>query len=293
MISIIKKTKIKFSKRTMMLITLLAIALFSILVVSKIVTSPSFNAANIKSLDDKKVIVMKLTASAAASSTALSLLPGDVATPIANQIAELSSYFIVVLCAILLEKMLIAVVGYVSFTFIIPFACILGAFYLYKNEVALKNLAIKLSIFAIILFMAIPASIKVSDLIYSSYQTSIEQTVETAKQNKEYIEEKKKEFSKEDKNWIEKIGDHISNFTSKIGNGISEITKKGEDTLTTFIGTIAVLIVTSCVIPIVVILIFAWVIKILFGFDIKGVLPAKRENNTLRIKSNQNNDLNL
>ncbi|MCB2298619.1 hypothetical protein [Clostridium tagluense] len=293
MISIIKKTKIKFSKRTMMLITLLAIALFSILVVSKIVTSPSFNAANIKSLDDKKVIVMKLAASAAASSTALSLLPGDVATPIANQIAELSSYFIVVLCAILLEKMLIAVVGYVSFTFIIPFACILGAFYLYKNEVALKNLAIKLTIFGIILFMAIPASIKVSDLIYSSYQTSIEQTVETAKQNKEYIEEKKKEFSKEDKNWIEKIGDHISNFTSKIGNGISEITKKGEDTLSTFIGTIAVLIVTSCVIPIVVILIFAWVIKILFGFDIKGVLPAKRENNTLRIKSNQNNDLNL
>lgn len=293
MISIIKKTKIKFSKRTMMLITLLAIALFSILVVSKIVTSPSFNAANIKSLDDKKVIVMKLAASAAASSTALSLLPGDVATPIANQIAELSSYFIVVLCAILLEKMLIAVVGYVSFTFIIPFACILGAFYLYKNEVVLKNLAIKLTIFGIILFIAIPASIKVSDSIYSSYQTSIEQTVETAKQNKEYIEEKKKEFSKEDKNWIEKIGDHISNFTSKIGNGISEITKKGEDTLSTFIGTIAVLIVTSCVIPIVVILIFAWVIKILFGFDIKGVLPAKRENNTLRIKSNQNNDLNL
>ncbi|MBU3214779.1 hypothetical protein LL033_08140 [Clostridium estertheticum] len=293
MISIIKKTKIKFSKRTMMLITLLAIALFSILVVSKIVTSPSFNAANIKSLDDKKVIVMKLAASAAASSTALSLLPGDVATPIANQIAELSSYFIVVLCAILLEKMLIAVVGYLSFTFIIPFACILGAFYLYKNEVVLKNLAIKLTIFGIILFIAIPASIKVSDSIYSSYQTSIEQTVETAKQNKEYIEEKKKEFSKEDKNWIEKIGDHISNFTSKIGNGISEITKKGEDTLSTFIGTIAVLIVTSCVIPIVVILIFAWVIKILFGFDIKGVLPAKRENNTLRIKSNQNNDLNL
>ncbi|MBU3100619.1 MULTISPECIES: hypothetical protein [Clostridium] len=293
MISIIKKTKIKFSKRTMMLITLLAIALFSILVVSKIVTSPSFNAANIKSLDDKKVIVMKLAASAAASSTALSLLPGDVATPIANQIAELSSYFIVVLCAILLEKMLIAVVGYVSFTFIIPFACILGSFYLYKNEVALKNLAIKLTIFGIILFIAIPASIKVSDSIYSSYQTSIEQTVETAKQNKEYIEEKKKEFSKEDENWIEKIGDHISNFTSKIGNGISEITKKGEDTLSTFIGTIAVLIVTSCVIPIVVILIFAWVIKILFGFDIKGVLPSKRENNTLRIKSNQNNDLNL
>ncbi len=285
--------KLKVSKRTMILITLLSIAVLSIFVVSRIVTAPSFNSANIKSLDDKKVIVMKLAAAAAASSTALSLLPGDVATPIANQIAELSSYFLVILCAILLEKMLIAVVGYVSFTFIIPFACILGACYLYKSEVVLKNLAIKLAIFGIVIFMAIPASIKVSDLIYSSYQTSIEQTVETAKQNKEYIEEKKKEFTEEDKNWIGKIGDYVSNFTSKIGNGISEITKKGEDTLTTFLGTIAVLIITSCVIPLVVILIFAWLIKILFGFDIKGALPSKRENNTLRIKSNQNNDLNL
>ena len=53
-----------------------------------------------------------------------------------------------------------------------------------------------------------------------------------------------------------KIGDYLSNLTSKIGNGISEITKKGEDTLSKFLDAIAVLIITSCVIPLVVILIF-------------------------------------
>jgi hypothetical protein len=267
------KNNSKFSKRTMLLIALLAIALLSIFVLSKTLTAPSFNAANIKSLDDKKVTVMKLAAAAAASSTAISLIPGDAAMPIANQIAELSVYFIIILCAILLEKMLISVIGYVAFTYIIPAACLLGALYLYMKKDILKNLAIKLGIFGIVIFMAIPASIKVSDVIYSSYQASIEQTVETAKQNKEYIEEKKKEFSKEDKNWIGKAGDYLSNFTSKIGTGISEITKKGEDTLSTLLDTIAVLIITSCVIPIIVILIFAWIIKILFGFNIKGITP--------------------
>jgi cell division protein FtsB len=267
----IKKIKEKFSNRTMLLIALFAIALLSIFVLSKIVTAPSFNAANIKSLDDKKVTVMKLAAAAAASSTALSLIPGDAAMPIANQIAALSSYFVIVLCAILLEKMLISVIGYVAFTYIIPAACFLGTLYLYMKKDVLKNLAIKLSIFGVILFMAIPASIKVSDLIYSSYQASIEQTVETTKQNKEYIEEKKKELSKEDKNWVDKVGDYLSNFTSNIGSGISEITKKGEDTLSTFLDTIAILIITSCVIPIVVILIFAWIIKILFSFNSKGI----------------------
>lgn len=272
----IEKINLKISKRTKQLIVLLAIALLSIFVVSKIVTAPSFNAANIKSLDDKKVTVMKLAAATAASSTAISLIPGDAAMPIANQIAELSGYFIIILCAILLEKMLISVIGYVAFTFIIPAACLLYTLYLYMKKDILKNLAIKLGIFGIVIFTAIPASIKVSDVIYSSYRASIEQTVETTKQNKEYIEEKKKEFSNEDKNWVEKVGDYLSNFTSKIGTGISEIAKKGEDTLSTLLDTIAVLIITSCVIPIIVILIFAWIIKILFGFNIKGITPKDK-----------------
>ena len=279
----IEHIKMKFSKRTMVLITLLFIALFSILVVSRIVTAPDFNAATIESLDDKKVTVMRLAATAAASSTAISLIPGDAAMPIANQIAGLTSYFIVILCAILLEKMLIAVVGYLSFTFIIPFACFLGISYLYIKKDVLRNLAIKLAIFGIILFTAIPASIQVSDLIYDSYQASIEQTFETAKQNKEYIEEKKKDLSAEDKNWMEKVGDYLSDFTSKIGNDISAMVKKGEGTLIAFLDAIAVLIITSCVIPIVVILIFAWIIKILFTFDSNGVSTifrkkAEREN---------------
>ncbi|MGB4658927.1 MAG: hypothetical protein WBI07_07100 [Mobilitalea sp.] len=267
----------KFSKRTKLLIALLFIALFSIFVVSRIVTTQDFNSATIKSLDDKKVTVLKLAATAAASSTALSLIPGDVATPIANQIAKLTTYFIVILGAILLEKILIAVVGYLTFTFIVPFSCALGILYLYSKKEVLRTLAIKLAIFGIVLFAAIPTSIKVSDLIYESYQESIELTVETANQNKEYIEEKKKDISTEDQNWVEKIGNYLSDVTSKIGNDISSMVQKGEDTLTAFLDAIAVMIITSCVIPIVVILIFAWIIKILFGFDSNGSLTNLRE----------------
>ncbi|MHB8129674.1 MAG: hypothetical protein ACYDEX_11815 [Mobilitalea sp.] len=267
----------KFSKRTKLLITLLLIALFSIFVVSRIATTQDFNSATIKSLDDKKVTVLKLAATAAASSTALSLIPGDVATPIANQIAKLTSYFILILGAILLEKILIAVVGYLTFTFIIPFSCVLGILYLYFKKEVLRTLAMKMAIFGIVLFAAIPTSIKVSDLIYDSYQDSIEQTVETAEKNKEYIDEKKKDLSAKDQNWIEKIGDYLSDLTSQIGKDISSMVQKGEDTLTAFLDAIAVMIITSCVIPIVVILIFAWIIKILFGFDSNRSLTNFRE----------------
>lgn len=265
----IKNIERKLSKRYIILIILLIVALLSNIFVSKIVTAPKFNAETIKSLEEKKATVVKLAAAAAASSTALSLLPGDVATPIANQMAELSKYFIIILSAILLEKMLISVVGYVSFSYIIPFACILGALYLFIKVDGLRKLAIKLAIFGIVIFVAIPASMKVSDLIYSSHQASIEQTLKTAKENKEYIDVKKEELSEEDKGWKEKIGDHLSNLTSKIGNGISEIIEKGEDTFNSFLDAIAVMIITTCVIPLIVILVFIWIIKILFSFDIK------------------------
>lgn len=264
-----KNFKIRCSKRTVMLIILILVALLSRFVVSRIVTNPSFNAATIRSLDEKKSTVLKLSATMAASSTALSLLPGDAAMPIANQMIELNKYFIVVVSAIILEKILVSVVGYVSFSYIIPLACILGIVYLYKKVDSIRNLAIKVAIFGIFIFIAIPVSVKVSDLIYSSYQASIEQTVETANENKEYIEEKKEEFAEEDKNWMERIGDYLSNLKSKIGLGVSEIVKKGEDTLNKYIDAIAVLIITTCVIPIIIILLFIWIIKILFGFDIK------------------------
>lgn len=265
----VKNIKVKFSKRAIILIILLLIALLSNIVVSKIVTDQRIYAETIKSLEEKKATVVKLGAAAAASSTALSLIPGDVATPIANQMAELSKYFIIILSAILLEKMLIAVVGYVSFSYIIPVACILGALYLFIKADVLRKLAIRLAIFGIAIFVAIPASMKASDLIYSFNQASIEQTVKIAKENKEYIDEKKEELSEEDKGWKEKIGDHLSNLTSKIENGMSEIIKKGEDTFNSFLDTIAVLIITTCVIPLIVILIFVWIIKILFSFDIR------------------------
>lgn len=257
----------KVSKRTIWTVAFVVIMLISIFGVAKLVTSPDFNASMIDTLDEKKATVLKVSLSAAATSTALSLLPGDVASPIANEIAELTTYFIIILGAILLEKMLLSVIGHVTFVYIIPLACILGVIYLYTKREVLKVLAIKMTIFGLVLFMAIPASIKVSELIYASYETQVAQTLQAAEANNAFIEEQKNDLAEEDKNWFEKASDYLSNLTSKVGIGISSMIKKGEETLSYMMDTIAVLIITSCVLPIVVILIFTWIIKILFGFD--------------------------
>jgi hypothetical protein len=257
----------KYSKPIVFTLVLIIIALASVFLIAKLAGSPEFNAATIESLDQKKDTVLKASLSAAAASTALTLIPGDTAMPIANEIAELSTYFIFILGAILLEKMLITVIGHVVFTYIIPFACVLGIIFIYSHQEIFRSMAIKLAIFGVVLYLAIPASIGVSEKIYESYESSVNQVIEKVEDNNTYIEDKKEELNAEDKNWFNKIGDYLSDLTSGVGDSINGMIKKGEESLSSFMDFIAVLIVTSCVIPIVVIIIFSWIIKIFFGFD--------------------------
>ena len=257
----------KISKRTIITIVLILIAILSIFVIAKVVGSHAFNASMIESLDEKKETVLKVSLSAAAASTALTVIPGDTAMPIANEIAQLTTYFIFILGAILLEKMLITVIGHVTFTYIIPLACVLGIVYLYTNQEVIRNLAIKLAIFGVVITLAIPTSIGVSEMIYASYEDSVNQTIETAEANNAYIEEKKNELAEEDQNWFDKIGTYLNDLSTKVGSNITDMIKKGEQTLSSFMDAIAVLIITTCIIPLIVILIFSWIIKILFGFD--------------------------
>lgn len=85
------------------------IALISIFGVSRAAASPEFHAKTIESLDEKRNTVMELTAASTAASAAITLIPGDTATPIAEKLADLSTYFLVVLCAIYLEKYLVTI----------------------------------------------------------------------------------------------------------------------------------------------------------------------------------------
>ena len=63
-------------------------------------------------------------------------------------------------------------------------------------------------------------------------------------------------------------GNVIEKFLSKIKDGISGILKKGENLLNRFIEAIAVMMVTSCLIPIAVLLFTLWFIRMLFGIQI-------------------------
>lgn len=259
----------------------IVIALLSFFVIARFTSSTEFNAKTIQSLDDKKTTVMELAAASTAASAAITLIPGDVGTPIANKLADLSSYFLIVLCAIYLEKYLVTITGYAAFKILVPIACVFFSGYLLWRKEILRVVAQKFLLFGLAVYLVIPASVKVADMIETTYASSIESTIETAKQTTDEIESEtgesgqvddkssnKKSQSDSDSDSKENAGGFFSGLFNKVQEGVSTATANVENVLNNFIEALAILLVTSCLIPILVLIFFVWLVKMLLGLNI-------------------------
>ena len=297
-------------------VILLLVAILSITVIGKYASAPENHQKTITSLDEKKQTVMELTAASTVTSALITLLPGDTATPIAEKMADVSGYLLVVLCAIYLEKYLVTITGYVAFTYLIPIACGLWIFNLIFANATVQKLAAKLAVFGLAIFLVVPASVKISDLIGDTYQAQIEATIEDAKNTQNILEnsgvvddtnatettgtdaagtvtgnvqEKDNNNSGSVSNIFDWAKDAISGAKDSVANVVENVTistedlvQKVENSLNHFIEAVAVMIITSCVIPMLVLLLFFWMVKIvldvdLSGVKIKGMLPERKE----------------
>ena len=132
---------------------------------------------------------MKLSLSSIGVSSAITMIPGDVATPIAEKLADLSTYFLLVLSAIYLEKYLVTITGYAAFKVLVPLACIICAVGIIMRSQLMKQIAAKLAVFGFAIVLVIPASVGISNLIESTYHSSIQSTIDMALETTEEIEE--------------------------------------------------------------------------------------------------------
>ncbi len=301
-------------KKCIIAVILLLVAILSVTVIGKYVSAPENHQKTIASLDEKKQTVMELTAASTVTSALITLLPGDTATPIAEKMADVSGYLLIVLCAIYLEKYLVTITGYVAFTYLIPAACVLWILNLFFANATVRKLAAKLAVFGIAIFLVVPASVKISDLIGDTYQAQIEATIEDAKSTQNILEnsdpgndtgeteigtgtteaatantqEKTNSESGSVSNIFDWAKDAFSSAKDSVANVVENVTisteelvQKVENSLNHFIEAVAVMIITSCVIPMLVLLLFFWMVKIvldvdLSGIKIRGMLPEHK-----------------
>ena len=245
-------------KRKVIIVTaiLLIIAVISFFWIAGIASAEENFDGTYKSLDARRVTVTELMGATMASSVAVSMLPSDVGNSIADRLADLSGYFMFILAAIIFEKWLCTLTGFLAFKILIPIAClILIAVQFFESE-KLKAMGVNLLLVGILIFAIIPASTMITEKIDSSYQASVQQTIDESKENTKQVKKADKDSS-----WFEKAKDSL---TAGVKNKIEQF----ENLLNRTIEHLAVLIVTSCVIPIAVILFFFWLIKLITGVSI-------------------------
>ena len=251
-------------RRSLIAAVLVLLALVSALLIAGWASAPETHAETAASIDRKVDTVMKLTASSALASAGISTLPGDAATPIADKLADFTEYFMLILCVLYAEKYLTGIIGAGLFKILIPCACALLIVGLFWKPQLMRRLALKLAVLGLLIYTVIPMSIRVSDLIYDSFRSSIDYTISSTE-----------DFTLKTDELAEAEGDSglISSILGRISETAGSLTAKAADILNRYVETLAVLIVTTCIIPILVLLFFLWLIKQLSGIDFSGGLP--------------------
>lgn len=244
----------------------------SLKVISPILSSPKHYSKQMEMLDKERDNVMKLTAASTIASGVISAIPGDSGTPIATQLISFSKYFLVVLCAIFLEKYLMTILAYVSFTWLLPISAVILILFVWFKQKFLSKLAVKLLVFGLMMAFVIPASVKVCDMIQSTYQEEINSTIDKANSASKDVskinKEKKTVEPDKQESIFGKVKDTVTSTASKISGAYKTQMNKLKDVVNRYVEALAVMIVTSVIVPILVVIIFIWMAKLILGVDI-------------------------
>jgi hypothetical protein len=263
---------------------LVALALISVLLLTRVASSPQVMGGVQETLDGQQATVSTLAASSTALSAALSVVPGDALGSVADKLAEVSGWFVIIIASIILQKILVTISGTVAFGFIIPLACLLGVAFIYLRRPGLRSLSLRFAALGLVICIAVPASILISSALTTTYAeveeasaaaAEAEEEAEAALERAEAAAQAESDTGDPNAGVLESIGEWFSDAAGNVGNavggalnGLNDIKDDAVAALNSYTEKFALLIVTACVMPLAVMLLMAWVIKLLFGVNL-------------------------
>ena len=254
--------------RTAGAILLALTIILSCTVVGNKLTDPATYTHTIEVLDHNRTTILGLTAASAAASAAVSALPDDVCSPLSQEISDFTTYFMLILSVIYLEKYLLTILAAAACYLLIPAGCSSLLINCLFPSGVLKSIGTKLIIFGAAVLLVIPTSVWVSDQINAIYSESIAITVESASAVSENLIGEVAEDGAENTTVI----DEAKALLGDLSGSVAGVVEQFKNLLNRFIEATAVMIVTTCLIPLLVIVFFVWIVKTLFNVQI--ILPT-------------------
>lgn len=244
---------------------LVVLGLVSAFPLRAVFSSPDTYATSIETLDTKKNNVLGMVAASTGASAAITAIPDDVGTPIADKLMDLSTNLMLVLAVIYLEKYLLTVFGFAAFGILIPaaLACFVISLVLYCRSTLSGSFALvarKLLVLALVLWATVPAGVAVTNMIDQTYEISYAtESVEGVDAEAEAEEDTEEGGSPID---------FIISIPEKIADAATGVADEMLSQVNRLIEGVAVMIVTSCIIPILVLLFFLWMANLLLGINV-------------------------
>lgn len=306
------------ARKALYVALLVIVALVFAFPVADVMGSKETYRGSIEKLDAKAQTVTTLVGTTTAASVAISAIPGDTGIPVADKLMDVAADFAIVLGAIYLEKYMLTIFGLAACRVVVPLVCALGVGYVLVREdvtwrAGLRTSAVKLALLALALTLVVPASVQVSNMIeetfeYDAASVSSEMDTEGAADSGAAATESADAADNTRSNdgassassdeapdastdpigafaaWAgglgEDIGSALSGAGTALSSGVTGILDTAKGWVARLIEAFAVMIVTNCVIPVVVLLFFVWIINVLMGLNIE--LPTRPGASLLR-----------
>ncbi len=238
-------------------------AVFSFFVLASALPESGFVQESLESVEESSNTVMKFSATTLSASLAISALPDDFATPLADSLADMNIYFIAILVVLFLEKILIQYGMKLAFMILIPAACAVWLLFVTTKKNILKGLAIRLCIFGLAVAFVVPCSTHITNIVASDLTAYVNETIEETENGAGKLNEAM-ESGGEEKTILEKMSDL---FQTAI-NGISDLMLHFQNTIRRCMNSIAILILTNCLMPLLTLFVLKWILGEVFQIAI-------------------------
>lgn len=244
------------------ILVLVLIGALSFYFLNTSIPNSEFVKDSIESVEDSKDTVMRFSAATLSASVAITLLPDDVATPLADSLADMNIYFVAILMILALENILI-VYGFKFAAIGLPIACAIYALSILLKRDGLKSLAVRLSILVLAVAFVVPCSTHVTNYVAADLTQYVEETIASTEDGADKINEAKT-VGEDEKTIFEKLSE---SFKTAIDD-ISDLMLHFQNSIRKCMNSIAILLMTNCLMPILNFFLLKWILKETFSVAI-------------------------
>ena len=246
----------KYAEPVRNILVLVLIGVFSFFVITSWLPDRGFIQDSLESVEESSNTVMKFSAATLSTSLTISALPDDFATPLADSLADMNIYFIAILVMLHFEQLLIRYGVKLAFAIAIPAACGIGILSILLKKDLLKGIAARVAVLGLAVALVVPCSTHITNYVAADLTTYVENTIVDTEDGADKLNEAM-EGGAEEQTIFEKLSDLFQTAINDMSNLMSHF----QNTIRKCMNSIAILILTYCLMPLVNFFILKWILK--------------------------------